>query len=144
MDAVQTEESTPASNDPKATPELLRDLSTQLTTLIHEEVALAKAEVTSKGKRLGEGAGLFGGAAVLGVLALGTLVAAAVAALSLVLDVWLAALLVAVGLLVLGGVLALMGKANVSRGTPPIPEEAVASAKEDVAWIRNQTRSAKP
>jgi Putative Actinobacterial Holin-X, holin superfamily III len=127
----------------KSTPELLRDLSAQVTTLVHEEIALAKAELSVKGKRLGEGVGLFGAAALLGFLALGALVAAAVAGLSLVLDVWLAALLVAAGLIVLAGILALVGKADVSKGAPPIPQEAVASAKEDVAWIKTQTKSAR-
>ena len=131
------------SSASKSTAELLHDLSAQVTTLVHEEIALAKAELSVKGKRLGEGAGLFGAAALLGVLALGALVAAAIAALSLVLDVWLAALLVAVGLVVVAGTLAFVGKTNVSKGAPPIPQEAVASAKEDVAWIKTQTKSAR-
>jgi lipopolysaccharide export LptBFGC system permease protein LptF len=133
----------PQPNGSKSTAELLRDLSTQLTTLVHEEIALAKAELSVKGKRLGEGAGLFGVAALLGVLAFGALIGSAVAALSLVVAAWLAALLVAVGLIGLAGALALAGKANLSKGAPPLPEEAVASAKEDIAWIKDQTRSAR-
>jgi hypothetical protein len=128
----------------KSTAELLRDLSEQVTTLVHEEVSLAKAELAVKGKRLGEGAGLFGAAALLGVLALGALVAAAVAALSLVVDLWLAALLVAAGLLAIASVVFVAGRAEVARGAPPIPEEAVASTKEDIAWIRDRTTSARP
>jgi hypothetical protein len=143
MDASDISRPDAATQGSKSTPELLHDLSAQVTTLVHEEIALAKAELSVKGKRLGEGAGLFGAAALLGVLAVGAVVAAAVAALSLVVDVWLAALLVAVGLIALAGILALVGKADVSKGAPPIPEEAVASAKEDIAWIKDQTRSAR-
>jgi hypothetical protein len=130
--------------DDKSTAELLRDLSEQVTKLVHEEIELAKAEVSVKGKRLGVGAGLFGGAGVLGLLALGALVAAAVAALSLVVSVWLAALLVGLTLGAGAGGLALKGKFDIAEGVPPTPDGAVASAKEDVAWIKEQAKSARP
>ncbi len=135
----------PETRDPgdKSTAELLRDLSDELTALVHEEIALAKAELSVKGRRLGEGAGLFGAAAVLTFLALGALVAAAIAAVSLAVSVWLAALLVAVGLIGMAGGLALKGKADVSQGVPPIPEEAITTTKEDVAWIKTQAKSAR-
>ena len=124
--------------------ELLNDLSHELTALVHQEFELARAEVTVKGKRLGAGAGLLGGAAVVAFLGLGAVVACVIAALSNAIPVWLAALVVGVVLLAIAGVLGLMGKAAVQRATPPIPEEAVQSTKEDVAWIRTQVRSAKP
>ena len=128
----------------KTLAELLNDLSHELTALVHQEFELARAEVTAKGKRLGAGAGLLGGAAVVAFLGLGAVVACVIAALSNAIPVWLAALVVGVVLLAIAGVLGLMGKAAVQRATPPIPEEAVQSTKEDVAWIRTQVRSAKP
>ena len=74
--------------------ELLNDLSHELTALVHQEFELARAEVTVKGKRLGAGAGLLGGAAVVAFLGLGAVVACVIAALSNAIPVWLAALVV--------------------------------------------------
>ncbi len=128
----------------KSLADLLRDLSQQLTALLHEEMELAKAEVATKGKRLGAGAGLLGGAVALVLLALGCLAACAIAALSLVVPVWLAALIVAVALLAVAAVLGVMGKTAVQHAAPPVPEESVKSTKEDVAWLKTQVKSAKP
>lgn len=128
----------------KATAELLRDLSTELTGLIHQEMDLAKAELSQKAKRLGIGAGFLGSAGLIAVLALAALVAAAIAAVQLALPLWAAALIVGVAMLVLAGILAFSGKSEVKRATPPIPEQALESTKEDAAWLKTQTQSAKP
>jgi uncharacterized membrane protein YqjE len=128
----------------KTTAELVRDLSTQLTGLIHQELELAKAEVGQKTKRMGIGAGFFGAAGLLAAFGLGAVVTAAIAGLGQVIAVWASALIVAGVLLVVAGALALTGKTEVRQGTPPIPEEALQSTKEDVAWLKTQTRSAKP
>ena len=134
----------PTNVQDKSLAELVKDLSQQTTTLVREEVELAKAEVTAKAKRLGLGAGILGGAGAVVFLALAALVTCAIAGLSEALPVWLAALIVAVVLLAIGAALGLMGKAELERGSPPIPEEAVKSTKEDVAWLRTQAKSAKP
>lgn len=122
----------------KSLGELFGDLAQQLSSLIHEEIALAKTELSAKSRRLGTGAGLLGGAGMLAFLALGTLVAAAVAALSQVMSVWLAALIVAAGLLLVAGLVALVGRAEAKRGVPPVPEEALQSTKEDAEWLKSQ------
>lgn len=143
--SVSPQRATPAPDvEEKSTAELLSDLSTQLTHLIHQEIDLAKAELSKKTKRLGIGAGYFGAAGLVAVLALAALVAAAIAALQLGLPVWAAALIVAVAMVVLAGGLALRGKGEVKRATPPIPEQALQSMKEDAAWLKTQTQSAKP
>jgi Putative Actinobacterial Holin-X, holin superfamily III len=72
------------------------------------------------------------------------LTACVIAALSLALPIWLAALIVALVLLAIGGGLGLAGKAEIQRGGPPVPEEAVKSTKEDVAWLKAQAKSARP
>jgi uncharacterized membrane protein YqjE len=128
----------------RSLPELLNDLSQELAALVHEELELAKAEVTAKGKRLGAGAGLLAGAAVVAVLALGAVVACVIAALAEAMALWLAALVVGVALLAVAGGLGLWAKADIQRASPPVPEEAVESTKEDVAWLKTQLRSAKP
>ncbi|MDQ6840624.1 MAG: phage holin family protein [Actinomycetota bacterium] len=128
----------------KSTAELLKDLSTQMTVLVQQEVQLAKAEVSEKAKKAGTGVGLLVGAALVAVLALGALVAAAIAGLGEALPIWAAALIVAVVLLAIAGVVALAGKKQVGKGAPPVPEEAIESSKEDVAWLKTQAQSAKP
>ena len=123
--------------------ELLRDLSDGMTKLVHQEVALAKAELAVKGRRLGEGAGMLGGAAVVALFGVGALVAAAVAGLATAMSTWLAALIVGVVLLAVAGAAALAGKKNVERGTPPLPTQAIDSTKEDAEWLKTQARSAR-
>jgi hypothetical protein len=129
------------SNLPMA--QLLRRLSDQTSLLMREEVALAKAELAEKGKRAGRGAGAFGGAAVCALYGVGALVAAAIIALSLVFTPWLAALAIAVVLFVIAGIAALIGKSQVQRATPPMPEQTVATVKEDVQWAKTRAQTAR-
>jgi len=123
--------------------DLAGDLARQVTTLIHHEIELAKVEMSDKGKRAGIGAGMFGAAAVLALFGLGALTACAVAALALVLAVWLSALIVGAAYLLAGGCAALVGRRQIARATPPVPTEAMESSKEDVTWLKTQAKSAK-
>jgi lipopolysaccharide export LptBFGC system permease protein LptF len=123
--------------------ELTRQLSDQATTLARKEVELAKAEMSLKAKRLGVGAGAFGVAGLIGMLALGALTAAAILALAEALDVWLAALIVAVVYATVAGVLALVGRGRVQAGTPPVPDETVESVKEGVEWAKTSAKQAR-
>jgi len=124
-------------------PELLKDLSEQSTTLIRQEIELAKAEMTAKGKQVGIGAGAFGGAALVGLYAVGALTAAIILALSTAVDGWLAALIVGVVYAAVAGVLALVGKNKTQAGAPPVPERAISSTKEDVEWAKTRAKSAR-
>jgi MFS family permease len=112
--------------------ELIKQLSEQSSRLARQEVELAKAELAAKGKRAGIGLGMFGGAGVFGFYGFGALVAAAVLGLATAVDAWLAALIVAAVLATVAGVLALQGKNEITQATPPVPEEATESVKEDV------------
>lgn len=132
------------SQSEKSLAELLGDLSQQTGTLVRQELELAKSELVVKGKSLALGSAMFGGAGLLTVLALGALVACAIAGLAEALPVWLAALIVALVLLAAAGLLGILGRADIQRGSPPVPEEAVESTKEDVAWLKTQMKSAKP
>lgn len=127
-----------ATPDPATatTGELIGQLTEQLSTLVRNEARLAQAEVTQKAKRLGIGAGLFGGAGLLGFLGLAVLVSAAVLGLAEVLAPWLAALVVAVVLFAVAGVLALVGKKDVAQAAPPIPTQAIAGVQADVATVK--------
>jgi uncharacterized membrane protein YqjE len=123
--------------------ELVRQLSEQTSRLARQEVELAKTELAEKGKRAGIGAGMFGAAGVFGFYALGALVATGILALSTAVTAWLAALIVTVVLAAIAGVAALVGKSNVSKATPPIPEQASESVKEDVQLTASRARAAR-
>jgi uncharacterized membrane protein YqjE len=123
--------------------ELLKQLSEQTSALVRQELDLAKAELGEKGKRAGLGAGMFGGAGLLAVLALGALTACAILALATAVTAWLAALIVAAVLGAIAGVLALTGKTKVEQATPPVPEQAIGSVKEDVEWAKAKAKSAR-
>ncbi|CAA9214720.1 MAG: Protein of unknown function DUF1469 [uncultured Blastococcus sp.] len=119
-----------------STGELIGQLTEQLSTLVRNEARLAQAEVTQKAKRLGVGAGLFGGAGLVGFFGLAVLISAAVLALAEALPAWLAALIVAVVLFAVAGVLALVGKKDVAQASPPIPTQAIAGVQADVATVK--------
>jgi uncharacterized membrane protein YqjE len=134
---------TPGDNElrDRSTAELLKRLSDETTTLVKHELELAKAELQEKGKRAGVGAGMFGGAGLFGVAAFAALTACVIAALDLAMPLWLAALIVAVVYAAVAGVLALRGKQKVTEATPPVPEQARESVKEDVEWAKTRARS---
>jgi len=121
--------------------ELVKQLSEQTSRLARQEVELAKAELTAKGKRAGIGAGMFGAAGVLGLYALGALIAAGILALATAVAAWLAALIVAAVVGAVAGIAALQGRSNIARATPPVPEQATESVKEDVEWTATRARA---
>jgi uncharacterized membrane protein YqjE len=121
-----------ASADEASISELVQQLSEQTSRLARQEVELAKAEMTTKGRRLGIGAGAFGGAGLVALFGLGALTAAVILLLATAMTAWLAASIVAAVYLVIAGILALVGKSRVQSATPPLPERAVASVKQDV------------
>jgi nitrate/nitrite transporter NarK len=123
--------------------ELIKQLSEQSSRLARQEVELAKAELAYKGKRAGIGAGMFGGAGVFGFYGLGALTAAAILLLATAVTAWLSALIIAVVLAAIAGVLALQGKTKVQQATPPVPEEATESVKEDVQWAKTKAQQAR-
>ncbi|MFF7176649.1 phage holin family protein [Streptomyces pseudovenezuelae] len=120
--------------------ELVQRASQQLSQLVREEMRLAQAEMTQKGKRFGKGGGLFGGAGLIGVLTLQALVATAIAALALVLDVWAAALIVTGVLAAVTALMSVLGKQQISKASPPAPEQTMDSVKADMAEIREKAQ----
>lgn len=115
---------------------LVNNLTTQIPDLIRNEIRLAQAEVAQKGKSAGIGIGMFSAAGLLAFFGLATLIATAVLGLATVLDPWLAALIVAVALLVIAGIVAMMGKSKVQEAGPPKPERAIEGVKEDIATVK--------
>lgn len=123
-----------------STGELLTRLSTQVSELVRGELELAKTELTAKGKRAGLGAGLAGAGGVVALFGLGAMVAAAIAALALVLPVWLSAVIIGVLLFLVAGVLALAGRSSIKKAVPPVPTRAVEGVQEDVATVKSAVR----
>jgi hypothetical protein len=138
-----TEQQTTRHRDDRSTAELLRQLSQQTGDLVRHEMELAKAELREKAKAAGLGAGIFGGAGLLALYAVGALAACAILVLATLLDAWLAALIVGAGYAALAGVLALIGRKKVEQATPPVPEQAIESSKEDVEWTKQRARAAR-
>jgi membrane protein len=103
---------------------------------VSQEIELARAEIGEQVSRAGRGAGLFGIAGVLALAGLGALTACAVVALALVMDTWIAALIVGGALLLVAGVLALMGRARLKAVAPPVPERALREVRRDIEAVQ--------
>jgi hypothetical protein len=121
--------------------ELVQDLSRQTSTLIRQEMRLAQAELTEKGRHAGKGAGMFGGAGVVALYGVGALVAAAILGLATVLEPWIAAAAIGVGLLLVAGILALTGKKELDEAGPPKPELAIESVQRDIDTVKARAKS---
>src|SRR3712207_5514743 len=116
----------------RSTADLVKNVAELVPRLVREELALAKAEVAEKGKHAGAGAGLLGGGGMVAFFGVAVLIAAAVLGLAEVLPAWAAALIVAAVLLIVAAILAVIGRSQLKRGLPPVPERAMDSTKQDV------------
>jgi uncharacterized membrane protein YqjE len=139
-----------ASSEPRADElrerpvgELLKQLANETTTLVKQELELAKAEMREKAGKAGPGVGMWGVAGVTGLLALGSLTAFLILALDGAMPNWLAALIVGLVYAAIAGFLYLRGKQRVEEAGSPIPEQTVETLKEDVQWAKHPTTSAK-
>ena len=121
--------------------DLLKQVSEQTQRLIRQELALARLELTDKAKHAGIGVGMLVGAGLVAFFAAGILVATLVLVLATAVDAWLAALIVAVALLALAGLLAVLGKGQLERATPPAPEQTIESVKTDVEEVRSHAHT---
>jgi uncharacterized membrane protein YqjE len=121
--------------------DLVRDLSSQTSRLVRQEIELARAELQQQGKLAGKGAGMLGGAAFAGLLALGALTAALIALLDKATATWVAALIVMALWAIVAAVLAKAGQTSLQHATPPAPQ-TVETVKEDIQWAKNPTGSA--
>jgi len=120
----------------QSTGDLVKQLTQQVSTLVRQEVELAKVEMTDKGKKAGVGIGMFGGAGVAALLGLGALTAFLILVLDLAMPAWAAALIVGVIWAAVAGILALQGREKVKEVATHLPEETTESVKEDVEWLK--------
>lgn len=120
--------------------ELVQRATEQMSRLVREELALARAELTEKGKHAGVGAGLFGGGGALALYGGGALITAVVLVLGQVMPVWVAALVVGVILLIVAGLLALSGKKQVNQAMPPVPKATADSLRADADTVKGAAK----
>jgi len=132
-----------AESDPRdrGIGELVKDLASQTSTLMRQEIKLAQAEVTQKGKVAGKGVGMLVGAGVTALLALGALTALLIIVLDSFMALWLAALIVTLLWAAVAAALAMAGRNALQSATPPAPQ-TVETVKEDIQWAKNPTGSA--
>jgi hypothetical protein len=120
---------------------LVRELGEEIGTLVHQELQLARAELAEKSKPAVASVGMFGGGALFGLGAFGAITACVIAALALVIPLWLSALIVAIVYGAVAGVMALTGKKTLERATPLVPEQTAQSVKEDIEWAKTRAKS---
>lgn len=117
--------------------ELIGELTSDLSTLMRQEVALAKAEVTESATKAGKGAGMLAGSGVAAHLGLVFASVTVMWALGKVMDLVWAALIVTVLWFVVAGVLAVSGRAQLKQVSVK-PEKTIETLKEDAQWVRTR------
>ena len=133
------------ANDLRERPigELLKELANETTTLVRQELDLAKAEMREKAGKAGPGFGMWGAAGITALLALGSLTAFVILTLDGAMPNWLAALIVGLVYTAIAGVLYVRGKHRVEEAGSPVPHKTIETVKEDVQWAKHPTTSAK-
>jgi uncharacterized membrane protein YqjE len=125
--------------------ELFKQLTSDVTLLIRDELELFRVEMTEKTKDIGTkaaiGAGMLSGAAVCGLLALGALTATFILVLAVVIPAWVAALIATVVWGAIAGLLALRGKHRLEDLSAPVPTQTVQTVKEDIEWAKTRANS---
>jgi hypothetical protein len=119
----------------QSTVDLVRRASEQFSNLVRDEIQLARAELTEKGKRAGMGAGMFGAAGVFAFFGVAALLTGAILGIALVLPAWAAALIIGGGLFLFAGMIALVGFRSLKRAMPATPAETMDSVRADVSAI---------
>lgn len=127
----------PTNQDERSLGEIFSDVANDLTTLIKQEMELAKVELKQEVSKAGKGAGLLGGAGVAGHMVLLFLSLAAVFALDEVMPLWAAALIVTAVWAIIAAVLAVTGRSALKSAHPELPKTQQ-TLKEDAEWARAQ------
>jgi len=126
----------PAS-DSRSLGEIVSDVTQDLTTLIRQEIDLAKTELKEEGTKAAKGAGMLGGAGLAGYFTVLFLSVTLMFVLGEFLEFWLAALIVTVLWGIAAAVLAVIGKKRLQASRPELPQTQE-TLKEDVRWAKAQ------
>ncbi len=125
--------------DDRSIGELIAELSRETTTLVRQELQLAKVEMSQKASRAGKNVGFLVVGGVVAYMGLLAIIAAVIIVLGNVIALWLSALVVGAVIAAVGLVLVIKG-ANTLRQEDPTPQETIETLKEDREWLRDQTR----
>jgi Putative Actinobacterial Holin-X, holin superfamily III len=133
-------------NDPESlrqqpTGELVKQLAEDVSTLVRQELELARAEMMAKARHAGIGLGEMGTGGIAGLFALGALTTCAIAAMGLVMPVWAAALIVAAVYGAVAAVLIVIGRRQLDEASPPVPERTRQTIEENIEWVKNRKPS---
>ena len=126
-----------ATGDPRSIGDIVGDVAQDLTTLIRQEIDLAKTELKEEATKAGKGAGMLGGAGLSGYFAVLFLSTTLMFVLDEFLEVWIAALIVTVMWAIATTVLAVIGKKKLQASRPQLPQTQQ-TLKEDVQWAKAQ------
>jgi hypothetical protein len=118
---------------------LLSDLARDSSRLLRQEVDLAKAELAEKVGAVGAGGALLAAGALIALAGFLVLLAAAVLGLSMVLEPWLAALVVGVAVLLVGAILALVGRSRL-RAAALVPRRTLRTLEDNAQWAKERVR----
>jgi len=125
--------------EPQGIGELISEITSDLSRLFQQEVALAKAEMKVEAKKAGKASAMFGAAGLAGLMVVILVSFAIVYALDAVMPQGWAALIVAAVWAIIGAVLFLRGRKEMAT-LDPVPHQTVETLKEDAQWARNPTR----
>ena len=141
---VDHDTSPPESGSPPSkltVAQLVSRMAEDASALVRGEIELAKREMAAKGKQFATGGGMIAGAALFALITVACVVAAIILGLSETMPAWLAAAIVALAALLIAALLALLGKRSINSAVPPVPDRTLASAKEDLEWLKHQATS---
>jgi hypothetical protein len=131
----------PVDRRSESTAELVKDLSRDISELVRQEISLARAEMTDKGRKAGLGLGMFGGSAAFALATLGGSMATLIILLDYLMPLWVAALITTVVYGAIAAFLALRGRDELKEAVPPMPERTRDSVKEDIQWAKTSAKS---
>ena len=118
---------------------LFSELTQETASLFRQEIRLARAELTDKAHQAGRGAAEIAAGAVILLVALGALAAAAILGLALVVEPWLAALIVGAVLVLVGGIVVASGLSNLRTGNLA-PHRTMGTLRDNTRWAKEQLR----
>jgi|1186.fasta_scaffold857918_1 hypothetical protein len=141
MDTTERASGIHRSRREEPTGQLVKELSQDISTLVRQELQLARVEMTQKGKQAGVGAGMLGGAGAFGLAVLGGSMATIILVLDTFMPNWLAALITTLAYAAIGAVLAMRGRDRLKEAGAPVPERTKESVKEDIEWAKTHATS---
>ena len=128
-----------AGEDSRSIADVLQDIVTNVQTIIRSEVRLARTEITEEISKVGRAAGLMGGGAISALFTIWLLLLTILFALATVMPLWAASLILLVVMVIVTAVLITSGRKRL-KTVHATPEKTIASVKENVEWVKSQTK----